>query len=77
MKIQHHVPCGFGYKLVCVDDRFTKDIVIYKGKGCVDKFVDAILSEYEYYKGVMRDHFNKNLIMSREDEEVFQKANKC
>ena len=51
--------------------------VIHRGKGCVDKFVDAILSAYDYCKSVMRDHFNKNLIMSMEEEEVFQKANKC
>ena len=69
--------CGFGYKVVCIDDRFTKDIVIYRGKDCVDKFVDAVLSEYEYCKSVMRDHFNKNLIMSMEEEEVFQKTKKC
>ena len=77
VKIQDHVPCGFGYKVVCVYDRFTKNIMIYRGKDCVDKFVDAILSEYEYCKSVMRDHFNKNLIMSMEEEEVFQKVNKC
>ena len=75
VKMQDHVPCGFGYKVV--DDKFTKDIVIYIGKDCVDQFVDAILSEYDYCKSVMRNHFNKNLIMSMEEEEVFQKANKC
>ena len=77
VKMQDHVPCGFGYKVACVDDRFTKDIVIYRGTDCVDKFVDAILSECEYCMGVMKDHFNKNLIMSMEEEEVFQKPNKC
>ena len=75
--MEDHIPCGFGYKVVCVDDKFTEDIVIYKGKDCVDKFVDAILSECEYCKSVMRDHFDKNLIMSMEEEEVFQKASKC
>ena len=43
----------------------------------MDKLVDAILSEYEYCMGIMRDHFNKNFIMSMEEKEVFQKANKC
>ena len=23
-KYQKHVPCGYGYKLVCVDDKFNK-----------------------------------------------------
>ena len=29
-KYQHHVPCSFAYKLVCVDDEFTKPIVAFK-----------------------------------------------
>ena len=77
MKMQDHVPFGFGYKVVCADDNFGKDIVIYRGKDCVNKFIDAILREYEYCKGVMRDHFNKNLIMSMKEEDIFQEANKC
>ena len=81
VKLQDHVPCGFGYKEVCIDDKFSKDIVVYRvreqAKGCVNEFIDAILNEYEYCKTVVKDHFNKNLIMSMEEEELFQEANKC
>ena len=31
-KYQNHVPCGFSYKFVCVDDQFSKDIVVYRVK---------------------------------------------
>ena len=75
--MQDHIHCGFGYKVVFVDDKFSKDIVVYRGKDCVNKFIDAILCEYEYCKGVMKDHFNKNLIMSMEEEEIFHNENKC
>ena len=47
-KYQKHVPCGFGYKVVCVGDKFSKDIVVYRGKNCVNKFISMILDEYEY-----------------------------
>ena len=78
VKTHDHVPCGFVYKVVCIDDRFSKDVVIYRGReDCVNKFIDAILNESEYCKKIMKDHFNKNLIMSIEEEELFQKANKC
>ena len=78
VKTHDHIPCGFGYKLVCIDDRITKDVAVYQGReDCVNKFVDAILNEYEYCKKIMKDHFNKNLIMSIKEEELFQKANKC
>ena len=31
-KYQSHIPCSFAYKAVCVDNKFSKDIVIYKNK---------------------------------------------
>ena len=31
-KYHHHIPCNFAYKIVYVDDRFSKPIVIYRGK---------------------------------------------
>ena len=31
-KYQDHIPCSFGYKVVCIYDRFTKPIVVYRGK---------------------------------------------
>ena len=75
-KYQNHIPCGFAYKVVCIDDRFTKDIVIYRGKDCVNKFITMMLEENEYCSNVMKECFNKNLIMSAE-EEIFQSSNKC
>ena len=36
-KYQDHVPCSFAYKLVCVDDKFSKDVVLYRGKKCYFK----------------------------------------
>ena len=38
-KYQDHVPCSFAYKLVCVDDRFSKPIVLYRGKNAAYKFI--------------------------------------
>ena len=31
-KYQNHVPCSCAYKVVCVDDKFSKKIVLYRGK---------------------------------------------
>ena len=33
-KYQDHDPCSFAYKLVCVNDKFNKDIVFYREKTC-------------------------------------------
>ena len=29
---QDRIPCSFANKLVCVDDRFSKPIVVFRGK---------------------------------------------
>ena len=76
-KYQDHIPCSFAYKLVCVDDKFTKPIVVFRGENAAYEFIKAILKEYQYCKKVMNKHFNKNLIMSEEEEEEFQSSNMC
>ena len=60
----------------CVDNKFTKPIVVFRGENAAFKFIKAILQEYECCKKVIKKHFNKNLIMS-EEEEQFQSSNCC
>ena len=71
-KYHDHVSCSFAYKIVCIDDRFSKPIIVYRGENATYDFVKAILKEYKYCKKIMRKHFNKNLIMSEEEEHLFQ-----
>ena len=74
-KYQDHVPCSFYYKVVCIDDKFSKSIVVFRGENAAYEFIKAILKEYKYCKKVMKKHFNKNLIMSEEEEKQFQSSN--
>ena len=76
-KYQDHIPSSFAYKLVCVDDRFSKPIIIYRGKNASCKFIEAILKEFNYCKKVAKKYFNKNLIMTEKEEEKFQSNNTC
>ena len=71
-KYQDHVPCTFPYKIVCVDDEFTKPIVVFRGENAAFEFIKAIFKEYQYCKKVMKKYFNKNLIISEKEEEQFQ-----
>ena len=75
-KYQDHVPCSFAYKLVCVNDKFSKDIVLYRGKNDVYKFIQSIFKEYSYCKSVMKKHLNKSLVISAEEDE-FEKSCVC
>ena len=52
-KYQYHVPCSFAYKVVCVDDRFTRPIVVYRGENAAYEFIKAIRKEYKYGRRVI------------------------
>ena len=34
-KYQNHIACSYGYKLICVDDKFNKPFKAYLGKDTV------------------------------------------
>ena len=75
-KYQDHILCNFAYKVVCIDNRFTKPIIVYRGENAAYEFIKTILKEYKYCKKIMNKYFNKNLIMS-EEENLFKKSNSC
>ena len=76
-KIQDHIPFSFPYKLVFVDNKFSKPIVLYRDENAAYKFIKAILKGYEYSNKLMKKDFNKNLILTKEEEENFQSSNTC
>ena len=69
-KYQDHIPYGFAYKLVCVGDKFTKSIVVFRGENAAFELIKAILKEHQYCKIVMKKNFRKNLIMSEEEQQL-------
>ena len=49
-KYQTHIPRSFAYRVVCVDDKFNKPVVLHRGKNAINRFIEAILKEYDYCK---------------------------
>ena len=77
-KYQKHTACGYGYKVVCCyDDKFSKPVKIYRGEMTIHKFMKDMLDEVEYCQEVVKNHFNKPMKMTDEDEESFQIAEEC
>ena len=76
-KYQDHFPCSFAYKVIFIGDRITKPIVVCRGENGAYEFIEALFKEYEYCKKVMKKHFNRNLIVSEEEEHLFQQSNSC
>ena len=49
-KYHNHIPRSYAYNIVCIDDRFSKSIVIYRGENAAYEFIKAILKEHKYCK---------------------------
>ena len=71
------IPCGFAYKVVCVDNKLTKPTVFYRGENAACEFIKAILKEYKFCKNVINKHFNKYLILNEEEEHLLQQIKNC
>ena len=75
---QTHEDCGNGYKVVCCyDDKYSKYTRIYRGENAVYKFMEKMLEEVEYCKTVIKNHFNKPLVMTEVDEQNFKTMDGC
>ena len=46
-KYQDHIPFSLDYKVASLDDKFSKQIVAFRGENSAYKFIKAILTEYE------------------------------
>ena len=76
-KYHEYVPCSYAYKVVCIDDKYSKSIVIYRGVNAAYEFIKSIFREHKYCKKIMKDQFNKKLFMTEEGEYLFQQSNNC
>ena len=64
-KYQKHVACSYGYKLVCVNDKFSKP---YLGEYASYNFINKCCTN------IMKKHFEKELVMTKEDDEDFENS---
>ena len=76
-KYQKHVVCSYGYKLVSVDDKFSKPVSFYLAKDAVYSFINSMTDGSKLYSDVMIKHFKKELTMTQEDDEDFENSTKC
>ena len=76
-KCQKHIACSYGYKSVCVDDKFSKPFKTYLGEDAVYNSINSMTEENKYCCHMMKKHFNKELAMTKENSEHFKKSTKC
>ena len=70
-KYQHHIPYSFAYKVACIDDKFSKLAALYRGKNAVNRFIEAILEEYDYCKMMIKNILIKMLSCLQKMKEDF------
>ena len=75
-KYQDDIPCSIAYKPVCVDNKFSKPFVLYRGENAAYNVIKMMLEESGYCQKVMKKYFKKNLIMTEEEENV-RSSNIC
>ena len=74
---QKHVASSYGYKLVCVDDKFSRSFKSYLREDAVYNFVSSMIDESKYCSDLIKKHFNKELVMTNRDNEQFENSPKC
>ena len=70
-KYLKHVASSDGYKIVCVDDKFSKPFKSYLGKDAVYNFISIMVEGNKYYSDMMKNYFNKELVMFKKNNEDF------
>ena len=63
-KYRKHVTCSYGYKLLCVDDKFSKSFKCSLGEDSVYNFINKVIGESKYCTD-MKKSFNKELVMTK------------
>ena len=75
---QKHEASGFCYKVVChYDSKYSKPKVLYRGENVIGKFIEHLFQEVKNCQAVIKENFQKPLLMTAKEEEDFQKAKKC
>ena len=59
-KYQKNVACSYGYRLVCVDDKFSKSFKLYVDENVVCNFISSMVQESKYCNDKMKIILTKN-----------------
>ena len=70
-----HTPCGFCYRVVCTNERYSKPAVVYRGGDVAEKFLKALRREEYNIMQILRKV--EPMKLSPQDEQDFQNATTC
>ena len=73
IKYRDHVPCSYGYKLISVDEPYSKPYNFY----FVCKFSFDMIEESKYCDKLLKKTFNKRRVLTKIKYEDFKISYKC
>ena len=78
-KCQDHIVCSYGYKLTCVYDRYGKPYKTYFGENAIEKLLNNMIKEKEYWFKVIETELNTHdwILLAEKDHEDFKSSTKC
>ena len=56
-----HVACSYGYRLVCVDDKFSKSFKLYVDENVVCNFISSMVQKVDIVAMWWKNMLTKNL----------------
>ena len=75
IRIFVYIACSYGYKLVCLEDKFSKPFKTYFGEGAVYNFINSMIEDSKCCSEMIKK-VNKELVMTKEDNEDFKNSTK-
>ena len=77
-KLQKHIACSYGYKVVCCyDDRLSKPFKMYRGLDSVEKFFTDIFEEEKEILEKLKEFQKTPMNLSEEEKSQHKKATSC
>ena len=73
---QDPIVCSYGYKLICVDEQYSRPYKTYSGENTTNRFINE-MNESEYCCGVIEREFNKPYVMNKKNHKDFKKSTNC
>ena len=70
-KDQDHIPCSFSYKLVCVDNKFSKPITLYRGENAFLNVLKQFLKSINTLKTWWKSISTKISLWLRKKKNIF------
>ena len=81
VNISHHVPCGFGVKLVCtLDESKTKKTAVYRSASGDDNIIDKFLEKLNEYEAEVVDWYanpKAMLPLTADEQQTYDDAVDC